>query len=1477
MKKTLHCIFRERKPSTTETSQEEVTASTSFASFKESPKKCNLSFSFNFDFDDVNNCDSSDSETADLQIDVSEVDNYELPSKHKRETVVETSVLNEMEEEIERQLDAKAAKTNLTATNVKNILKHVITNEHVMAMVQKRLQDAEDNVVFEPKLTRAKAKELAAAQVNIPWPITSVKKAPSEVQVLIEEELPEDSSDEEYNPEQDKQSDDDREAENSTNSDVESQSSTLANVCDPHLNNRPKSPDIQYDPEGIFKIPCIPHVPTEEENIGQRTRSKLCLSETSLEQIEQAFVPPDITTDMYDWDCDIDEDWDNFLKEFTQPLTQEPIVEDDPEADPEYNILEDEETDLLDKEELRADKAVKITRKELNNLIAELFEFTDTFTNEEQEGSKKKKSLDNLNQLIDTNALHCSMADLLPVLAEPELPKLVNPEQRYLLATQFCQHIQLMAQHFTLTYMHSELHSLSQTCKQNLISLRCLSNGPNSAFNVENLLDALKLISDWENKFLEEKFCDSFERAIADEDTIKKIYLTNRWKYKPKFHPELEKLLMESKALMYPQLLPEVPFRSGSRGYTESPYLKSEEALLALGLEQFLPFVASKPKKFKSKKFQLIDAAQLITQYLMPCREPKGIVSHIRKRRSAKDLNPIKYYFQEGCAPRTIHYITLERDLRAPKDQPIHLLPLRWRTHLNNGEQKIDVMKRRYILNSYSDSANRGYHASGNNKLCNISARHPLRNPVVNMLPKILPAPANNKARDNNSSNSTAVNQNKTDLSTGTLAKLSDIPNSKKALSNDANNMSDNSIMNKHVLVKHCQLYNTITNVNEADADMPDLKEVRDDTSLITESVSSTKGLPQLRRTTPRLAKTRSAQNMKLMAQVLGNKGLSNCNALKTREKNDVDKNSEKDCVLSKVDNEDEIAELMLASTTIKKDSISRKKAKEARELENIKRLLESENPLNVERRESKFAASFLQKLHLTLESNNPEAFRGVVKLFLDYNEKIDNENRTESEISFPIASTSMDTKDPLEKNVVDKDLIMIDLYQNVCTRLQDYPELCSDFLLFLKPHQAAMINKSVEYMMLQKMSEFVNVAQIYFAKQPSRIAKMMQAITQLSSDPHTTLENVHAIMGPILKGHPLVMDLFLQALPTAKPPESLFAPHMFENLTCPLGPHDKNKIYMDDAPELYENVELLMLASQEDPYGGEHCRCSCHNADDTNLKNISEHCVSCGTRFLNGRIYLQTSEGLRPAKITFPGADAEKLEHIARVSLKTMDKFIPPAPSKQRRKSTKNDSSQDELCQKQCSSKNSPIKDNEDTEKLLMKPKRGARSPPKSGGQKRPLKRSAAVDHSDISDKKMRIPQYNASASNQSGINDSLKERTDENVLHVETIVQGASVSSASLESNLKTSKKEPIVDESVTLNNTQTTDEIGSRIDNESTTTNSKPWTRQEDMVLLQSIKKDYSESTFVMVSKTLGDRSVEQVKERCQILLSLLEKMM
>ncbi|XP_014608168.1 PREDICTED: uncharacterized protein LOC106788938 [Polistes canadensis] len=1407
-------------------------------------KKCNLSFSINFDFDYTNSDHSSDSETADLQIDISEIDNDDPSTKHKRESIKEISVLNEMEKEIERQLDAKAAKTNLTAKSVKNILKRVITNnEQVMAVVQKRLHNNQD-VLFEPKLTRAKAKELGAVeQVNIIWNTSrSVKKPP--LQVLIDEEFPEDSSDEEYKPEQDKQSDDDREIENFANSDLESQPSTPICQLDLALEKQLESSNIQYDLEGIFKIPSIPCIRTEEESIGHRTRSKYCLSKTPLEQIEQAFVPPDITTDMYE--SDYDEDWSNFLKEFMQPLEQEHIAEDDPEIDPEYNILEDEETDLLDKEELRADKDVKITLKELYDL----FDFKNTSLQQEEHVPKKKK-LDNLDTPVEHNALNCS-----------EPPILVSYEQRYLLAIQFRQHVQLMAQHFAMTYMHPKLHDLSKPCKDNLISVRYLITSSNSAFNVENITDALKLVSDWEKKFCDAEFQEKFKKYVEDENNMKKVHLRN------KFNPDLIKLFVESKALMYPQLLPDRPFKNELTKNTKLHLTKPEESLIALGLEQFFPFVTSLKTKFKSEKFQLFDVAQLIAEYLVPVRESTKIFFYIQKRRSAKDSNPIKYYFEKGKAPKIIHYITLECDLKAPMHQPLHLLPEKWQNYVINANVNMDLLKHTNKSNSFNDKSTIKslIHENFNIYPC-VSRNHPLRNPVVNVLPKIMP---NLKPLSNNITTDNVLN---------------------------TQGNSNFRIMGSKLLNKSTENTGnpTIANKEEEQNESIDSSNVEIKTTRVTKKSSEVLlQSPQIRKTTPRLAKTKSAQNMKLMAQGLGSKNVSNYGNAKSRGKGDADTNLKTSSTLTKVDNEDEIAELMLASTTIKKDN--RKKAKQARELENIKRLLEAENILNKGEKEEKFAVSYLQKLHTTLESNNLELLRTVIKIILDYDDKIENLDELEHELSLSKSSESSEMQEMIEKNKITRDTLAINLYKNIYDKLRGFPELCSDLLLFLKPHQAALIDKSIEYIMLQKMSEFLNVIQIYFTKQPSRVAKIMQAITQLSSDPNITLENVHNVMTPLLKGHPLVMDLFLQTLPSGKPPESLFAEDMFENLTCPLGPHDKNKVYADDAPELYENIELPISVSQEDPYGGDNCKCDCHNTDDSTNKNISEHCISCGTRFLNGRIYLQTSEGLRPAKITFPGADNEKLENIARVSLKVADKFTAPVVSKQRRKSSKADIGVEESCQKQCLSKNSPVKENDDNERIISRPKRGTRSPPKSGESKKSLKKVTFTDEV-ASNKKACSPQSINKREKKVDRKTRLEQNTFdnscseseysskcvviENISDKEISQKDKTFMNKNMEQDMKNGIRS-LSPEKDLINNSRSSDKVDVSSDCDLDTNfevefaNDRPWTRQEDMILLLSIKEEYSESTFLKISQTLGNRTIEQVKERSKTLLSLLEKM-
>lgn len=104
-----------------------------------------------------------------------------------------------------------------------------------------------------------------------------------------------------------------------------------------------------YTEDGVFKLPTTKELMVEDEaTIALRTRSKLCLSSTPLEVIEESFIPPDITMDMYDLDCD-DEDWADFLKTFTKPLDEVTKTIEDEEHDPEYNVLADEEIEVVGK------------------------------------------------------------------------------------------------------------------------------------------------------------------------------------------------------------------------------------------------------------------------------------------------------------------------------------------------------------------------------------------------------------------------------------------------------------------------------------------------------------------------------------------------------------------------------------------------------------------------------------------------------------------------------------------------------------------------------------------------------------------------------------------------------------------------------------------------------------------------------------------------------------------------------------------------------------------------------------------------------------------------------------------------------------------------------------------------------------------------------------------------------------------------
>lgn len=633
-------------------------------------------------------------------------------------------VLNNMEEEIERQLDAKAAKSNLTVANVKNILKHVITNEHVLAMVRRTIKDDvdvdnenEDEFPYEPKLTRAKAKELLRSQPDI-WPITPVKKqSTSKCQVLIDQELSEDSSDEEYRPNEEEQSDEEKENE-SIASDVDTQpptpnppASRLSNDC---------GTQTSWTEDGLFKIP--------QENIGQRTRSKLSLSDTPLETIEKAFVPPDITTDMYDSECD-DEDWKDFLKNFTEPLTVDVNdTFDDDEADPEYNVLADEEEQTVDKEELRVDRAVKVSRKELNLLVAELFEYADMMSSDDEDPrTLPEVHTSQSEQRLppeDSNAVNCeNQVEMIPPPSN-EVPVLeevlhLSLEQRLLLEQQMRKHVQLTTQHFLQTYAHPQLWQMAGEFKSILVSLKYLAgDNPRSVFCCTNLPDALKLVDIWEKKLSatspEAVKIISFvqkELNVASE-------ISRSWKqtYHCQFPPQMMELMSQSAVFLYPLLLPSQPFRCVR--FARPLHVPSEDSLIAIGLEQFEAYTKANPSTVKASIFprkscsrrvkpsvinksSLTDALPLIHAYLVPTRDARQLYFYIRKAKLIKD-NPIQYYYEHNKAPATDHYvIPLTPDMvKPPSKQPKELLPGIWRDYLYSEKSTSDGAPTLLLLRS---------------------------------------------------------------------------------------------------------------------------------------------------------------------------------------------------------------------------------------------------------------------------------------------------------------------------------------------------------------------------------------------------------------------------------------------------------------------------------------------------------------------------------------------------------------------------------------------------------------------------------------------------------------------------------------------------------------------------------------------------------------------------------------------------------
>ncbi|KAM4644431.1 GON-4-like protein isoform 1-T1 [Amazona ochrocephala] len=644
-----------------------------------------------------------------------------------------------LDDTLDRTLEDGAKQHNLTVVNVRNILHEVITNEHVVAMMKAAISETEDIPLFEPKMTRSKLKEVVEKGVVIPtWNISPIKKAnevkpPQFVDIPLEED---DSSDEEYQPEDE---DEDETAEESLlESDVESTASSprgakrsrtrrssdeeggtlceMEKVTTPvvrHISAEvvpmgpppPPKPKQNKDSTFMEKLHAVDeelasspvcmdsYQSLEDSLIAFRTRSKRPLKDVPLGQLEAELRAPDITPDMYDPNTADDEEWKRWLGGLMNDDVENEDEADD-DDDPEYNFLED--LDEPDTEDFRNDRAVRITKKEVNELMEELFEtFQDEmgFSNMEDEGPEDEDNVTESRPNFNTpqalrfeeplanllNEQHRTVKEQLEQLrmkkssikppqemekAKPQNEKplqslVLDSVQRKRLQQQMQQHVQLLTQIHLLASSNPALSSEASTTRMFLSelgnfarssTLLRLSFNPKfqTMFQPCNLKGALQLIED---------FHAQVQVDWSPRKAVKKS--ANEFPCLPK---QVAWILATRRVFMYPELLPICSLKANPPR-DKIIFTKAEDNLLALGLKHFEGTEFPKP---------------LISKYLLPTKTAHQLTVRIKNlnMNRAPD-NIIRYYKKTKQLPVLFKCCEeiLPDDWKPPVEREEHRLP----------------------------------------------------------------------------------------------------------------------------------------------------------------------------------------------------------------------------------------------------------------------------------------------------------------------------------------------------------------------------------------------------------------------------------------------------------------------------------------------------------------------------------------------------------------------------------------------------------------------------------------------------------------------------------------------------------------------------------------------------------------------------------------------------------------------------------
>ncbi|XP_066943848.1 GON-4-like protein [Macrobrachium rosenbergii] len=690
--------------------------------------------------------DSEDSDEGSLQI-VADDENlvkrkapYQSKQRRKIQSMdsglVPQEVIELIQSGIDEVLEEKAERTHLTAIHVKNIIKNVMTDENVLAMVRNTVLGINttatvSSAVYEPTLTRAKTKEIIQQQAEGSghrsiWAelskttTTASTSLNPETRALVTTDFPEEDEDEEYTPENDEHIHSDDESLVSTNmcSSIGSpttpctpttplssctsltrfSSTTPCTVSDVDSPAQLLDKRVQeLKPKSAQRVLNFEQPLKHEELVSQRTRSKLPLTETPLECLEMAFKPPDVTNDMYETEV-LDDDWKTFLIDFIHPLENTEVAEDE-EADPEYNILEDKEDASDLREEMRGDRAVQISKKEINDLLTELLGTLDS--DEESAEPVRKHLSQHMNsgggqkrkpsQLKNTE----SQKDA-PVKQEVGPPSDViwvevltakfTPYQLDVLRQQMSQHVQLLT---TTVLLSDELpeNTIADSAKLLLEEMKTnssISEHKNTFFHPFNLDAALSMLQ----LFDKNKSLGNTPKSETKKNTIE---LT----------PRVVEAVLNSTAFPYPNLLPKRMFSDSTKNKTI--FVPGEDMLVVMAMLNYL-VPKSEPGKVIKLPPHLYKVVKDCLKDRVLHKTAKQVQSRIKNvRQNLKEhlanQNPLAVFIDSGKVDPPVAMLEplLPSIPCLVKDIPEKLLPEPWQKILISRRQ---IESRKLRLNT---------------------------------------------------------------------------------------------------------------------------------------------------------------------------------------------------------------------------------------------------------------------------------------------------------------------------------------------------------------------------------------------------------------------------------------------------------------------------------------------------------------------------------------------------------------------------------------------------------------------------------------------------------------------------------------------------------------------------------------------------------------------------------------------------------